>query len=626
MVLRLDKTTANAELSAELSRIGHLLANLLEDGRVIPPRTDGPIAQLARSLGLSAFETDVLAFAIGVQLNADIAGLSARIAGDGRATFASFGVAFAAFEAPEWAAVSPERPLRHMRLVEVTAPDRVLASEIRIDERLLHMLFGETLALDPRLRPYLHPVHVLPEPAEGLKKHARQMAMAIACNDTPAVIVTGRHPADIRIAAFHAAAERPIWRLALGDLPTGAVERETFARLWEREARLTGAVLLVEVDEVAASTALDHLLEGQPGPIFLSGRELSLPESTAPTLHVAAPDRGTQASLWRKSLGTRAMRLGPEIDALTQAFDLSEAKIAALAAQLPMHKATLKADLWEACRRSSRLRLGNLAQRVDAIAGWGDLILPDDALGTLRTLAAQVRYRHRVHEDWGFGKKSNRGFGITALFAGPSGTGKTMAAEVIATSLDLDLYRIDLSAVVSKYIGETEKNLRSLFDAAEGTGAILLFDEADALFGKRSEVSDAHDRYANIEVSYLLQRMEAYAGLAILTTNMRSALDDAFARRIRFTVTFPFPNYEARLRIWKGVFPMEAELGLLAWEKLAKLELSAGHIRNVAVNAAFLAAEASRPIEMSHLLTSAIIECSNLEKPVTPTEIAGWAS
>jgi SpoVK/Ycf46/Vps4 family AAA+-type ATPase len=201
-----------------------------------------------------------------------------------------------------------------------------------------------------------------------------------------------------------------------------------------------------------------------------------------------------------------------------------------------------------------------------------------------------------------------------------------MAAEVIAGAMDLDLYRIDLSAVVSKYIGETEKNLRALFDAAEGTGAVLLFDEADALFGKRSEVSDAHDRYANIEVSYLLQRMEAYSGLAVLTTNMRGALDDAFVRRIRFAVNFPFPTYASRLAIWKGVFPTEATLGDLAWDKLARLELSAGHIRNVALNAAFLAAEASRPIGMDHLLRSAMIECANIEKAVTPTEIAGWVS
>ena len=201
-----------------------------------------------------------------------------------------------------------------------------------------------------------------------------------------------------------------------------------------------------------------------------------------------------------------------------------------------------------------------------------------------------------------------------------------MAAEVIARSLQLDLYRIDLSAVVSKYIGETEKNLRTLFDAAEGTGAILLFDEADALFGKRSEVGDAHDRYANIEVSYLLQRMEAYGGLAILTTNMRGSLDDAFTRRIRFAVTFPFPNYAARLRVWQGVFPQAAHLGDLSCEKLAKLELSAGHIRNVAVNAAFLAAEDARPIGMDHMLAAAMIECANLEKPVTPTEVAGWVT
>src|SRR5204862_5706096 len=182
---------------------------------------------------------------------------------------------------------------------------------------------------------------------------------------------------------------------------------------------------------------------------------------------------------------------------------------------------------------------------------WDDLVLPKAETDLLRQISAQVGQRNKVYQEWGFDRKMNRGFGISALFAGDSGTGKTMAAEVIANELRLNLYRIDLSQVVNKYIGETEKNLRRLFDAAEEGGAILLFDEADALFGKRSEVKDSHDRYANIEVSYLLQRMEAYRGLAVLTTNLKNSLDTAFLRRLRFVVTFPFPDPAQRAAIWR---------------------------------------------------------------------------
>jgi SpoVK/Ycf46/Vps4 family AAA+-type ATPase len=230
-----------------------------------------------------------------------------------------------------------------------------------------------------------------------------------------------------------------------------------------------------------------------------------------------------------------------------------------------------------------------------------------------------------VHERWGFAEKSRRGLGISALFVGPSGTGKTMAAEVLARELRLDLYRIDLSAVVSKYIGETEKNLRRVFDAAEQGGSILLFDEADALFGKRSEVRDSHDRYANIEVGYLLQRMEAYRGLAILTTNMKSALDPAFLRRIRFVVQFPRPDSAARREIWRRVFPARTPTHGLDVDALARLDVTGGAIRNIALRAAFLAAEGDGPVGMGHLAAAARSECAKLERPAAETEIGDWA-
>jgi SpoVK/Ycf46/Vps4 family AAA+-type ATPase len=210
------------------------------------------------------------------------------------------------------------------------------------------------------------------------------------------------------------------------------------------------------------------------------------------------------------------------------------------------------------------------------------------------------------------------------LFAGGSGTGKTMSAEVLAQTLQLDLYRIDLSSVVSKYIGETEKNLRKVFDAAEAGAAILLFDEADALFGKRSEVKDSHDRYANMEVSYLLQRMEAYQGLAVLTSNLKDAIDPAFLRRIRFVVKYPFPETAQRKEIWQRVFPKQTPIAGLDWDRLARLNVAGGNIRNIALNAAFIAADLEEPVQMRHLLEAAQAEYIKLERTLTEAEVKGW--
>jgi SpoVK/Ycf46/Vps4 family AAA+-type ATPase len=280
--------------------------------------------------------------------------------------------------------------------------------------------------------------------------------------------------------------------------------------------------------------------------------------------------------------------------------------------------------LWEACRSETRRPLDACAQRIETRACWDDIVLPDGQASSLREISVHVRQQARVYDTWGFAARGLRGLGITALFTGPSGTGKTLAAEIVAHELSLDLYRIDLSRVVSKYIGETEKNLRCVFEAAEDGGAVLLFDEADALFGKRSEVRDSHDRYANIEVSYLLQRMEAYRGLAILTTNMRAALDQAFLRRLRFVVSFPFPDAHLRARIWERIFPAETPTEGLDYRKLARLNIAGGNIRNIALNAAFIAADRNEPVRMGHLLQSTRSEYLKIEKSLSDSEICGW--
>jgi SpoVK/Ycf46/Vps4 family AAA+-type ATPase len=274
------------------------------------------------------------------------------------------------------------------------------------------------------------------------------------------------------------------------------------------------------------------------------------------------------------------------------------------------------ADLYAACRAQSNQKLGELTVKIEPCYGWEDIILPEDKVAQLREICNQVKHRYRVFGQWGFDRKLSRGKGLSVLFSGPPGTGKTMAAEVIAYELQLDLYKIDLSGVVSKYVGETEKNLARIFAEAETANAILFFDEADALFGKRTLVSDAHDRYANVETSYLLQRMEEYDGVVILATNMRENMDEAFTRRIRFVVEFPFPDAASRMEIWRTHFPREAPVGEdVDYELLSEqFQIAGGSIRNIVVNAAFFAADDGGRIDMAHVMHGARREFEKMGK------------
>jgi SpoVK/Ycf46/Vps4 family AAA+-type ATPase len=283
-------------------------------------------------------------------------------------------------------------------------------------------------------------------------------------------------------------------------------------------------------------------------------------------------------------------------------------------------------DLFAAARAQAGHELGSLARKIEPLYRWKDIVLPEDTLQQLREICQRVAHGGRVLEDWGFDQKLSLGKGTSALFAGPSGTGKTMAAEILAAELGLDLYKIDLSSVVSKYIGETEKNLERIFRAAENSNAILFFDEADALFGKRSEVRDSHDRYANIEISYLLQKMETYDGIAILATNLRQNLDESFLQRMAYTVSFPFPDEASRRAIWEGIWPGDtprdftpADLDGLA----AHFKLSGRNIKNVALAACFLAAEEAKPVRLDHLLRAVQREIQKMGKTLSQEELFG---
>ncbi len=401
-----------------------------------------------------------------------------------------------------------------------------------------------------------------------------------------------------------------------GDLP----------RLLARDAALCRLAYVVdlthaETSDLAPHSALrervDRWAAQVPTAVFTCVREPLVGDRSAQVVRVATPGATEQVEMWRASIGGAAADIAP----LAQEFTLGPHQIARCVARAPANGAGPRvADLRRACREEAGAGLSSLTQRIDPRATWNDIVLPGAVAAQLRDVGEQVAHRAHVYDTWGFGAALGRGRGIAALFSGASGVGKTMAAEVLAHDLDLDLFRIDLSAVVSKYIGETEKNLRQVFDAAEHSGAVLFFDEADALFGKRSEVKDSHDRYANIEIDYLLTRMEDYRGLAILATNRKSLLDVAFLRRLRFVIDFPFPDVHLRGEMWRRMFPQAAETDALDWARLARLEIAGGNIRTITVNAAFLAAARREPIRMSHIMQAARREYAKIEKLITEAE------
>ncbi|MBL8416845.1 MAG: ATP-binding protein [Dechloromonas sp.] len=647
-----DWTIANQQLLvAEFNRLSQRLLPTA-DGRGDPAPAlaqarqalsgDSAIDWLARAFGLSGFERDVLLLCAGVEMCGELARACAQAQGDPGRPWVSFSLALSTLDAPHWSALTPQRPLRRWRLLEVDTSAGLSTGRLRIDERVLHFIGGIN-ELDARLAHLLRPARRLPLQAAAHASALQTLLVAVdrqneAKIELPVIILEGDDPAaqeDIAARGADALCLQCLVLLA-EDVPGNAEERAALVTLWQREATLLGAALLILVSEPAspAGEAARTLSERICGLCLLAAPVA--PALNVPCLRISVtkPDGSDRQQLWIDALGPgQAQHAALELERAASHFRLGSRAVQDIALSLqatpgPQHSETgahRASPLWESCRRESRGGLDNLAQRLEATADWDSLVLPEAQLAVLRQIAAHLRQRFKVQEQWGFAARSSRGLGLATLFAGESGTGKTLAAEVLAHTLQLDLYRIDLSAVVSKYIGETEKNLRKVFDAAEDCGAILLFDEADALFGKRTEVKDSHDRHANIEVSYLLQRMEAYHGLAVLTTNLKSSLDPAFLRRLRFIVQFPFPDQAQRLALWLRAFPAATPTRELDFDKLARLSMTGGSIRNIALNAAYLAADAGDPVTMAHLLQAAHAEASKNERPLADAETRGWA-
>jgi ATPase family associated with various cellular activities (AAA) len=592
----------------------------------------------ARTFGLSPFERELLLLVAGLELDQ---GLRAAVAtlNSGVCSQASYGLALAVLTEPHWHALSPDAALRHWRLVEPEPGAPLTQAALRIDERILHFIAG-IVASDAALAGVANLAAGTPGLAEDDLPTVQRIARLLEAEDhrPPLVVLrdNGLDPALRRDFALAAVAQlgRPALWIEARDLPADPDSLLRLARHVDREAALIGCVPVLSLDGPGSEFVALGLAARLRSAFLWLGAALpqlvALPRSRRVLrFDLPAPDaQRTRAALfsrWRRVAPAGACEdaaLRAALDRAGRQFHLGPAALDTILERLQATApAAREAEIWPAAREAARDGLDAITQRVETRTTFDDLVLPPGQSTMLRDIARHLRQRERVYRDWGFGARHPLGQGLVALFTGESGTGKTLAAEAIANDVELDLYRVDLATLVSKYIGETEKNLKRLFDAAEASGAVLLFDEADALFGKRSEVKDSHDRYANIEVAYLLQRVETYRGLAVLTTNMKSALDQAFLRRIRFIVGFPFPDVAAREQIWRRQFPPGAPLGEIDFAALSRLNLPGGHIRSIALNAAFKAADLGAPIDQAVLLAAAREEFAKLDRPVNDIEL-----
>jgi len=587
------------------------------------------IDRLALLFALSPFDEDCLLLALAPRLDASFCALFGYAQDRLQLSTATLHLARVLFAgAPgeaQWRVLdrfSPDAPLRRFGLIWIDDAHQAALSPFEIDERVMRFLIGEDY-LDPRLRGVLSPVGAAPVP-DRHRLAAQALAANLRRSGRCSAIVFGPPQSGKRAVATRIAEEIGLGIKELSpDFASGGPETQrSHLALLAREATLGGFAVLVDASHVsraesdararaARELAQTMLLDFDGACLVVAEDRLDVAPSV-PRLKLAALDSADRLSIWRNELGPS--HRAEDVERVAEHFRFGPSDIPVIA-----RHADETDGLWAASRAYASRGLDDLAERIEPRFTWDDIVLPANVLHDLHAITAQVRYQSQVYNRGGFGKKLVRGRGISALFAGPSGVGKTMAAEVIARELGLDLCRIDLSGVVSKYIGETERHLNTIMRKMEVGGAVLFFDECDALFGMRSEVKDSHDRYANIEVSYLLQRMESYSGLAILATNLKGHVDPAFMRRLRFVIDIPFPDANLRRSIWQRVFPAETPTDRLDFDALARLEVPGGNISVIAVNAAFLAAAEGGPVKMSHIGRAAQGEFRKIDKEFKAT-------
>jgi hypothetical protein len=617
-------------------------------------RTHEPrIVQLVERLNLTSFGRNLLLLCVGMELDSRLPHLCAEIQESKELNYPSLSLALRLFPHAHWDALSSNAPLRCYRIINVASGELMTQSRLSVDERIWQHLLGID-QIDHRLRRITERIPSVDDLVQSHQRIASEVTAGLQASrsdQVPIIQLTGASASDqMNLAgAVSQSMGLPLYRMAAFHLPPPGEQLDDLTHLMEREFVLDGTVFLFDshVDKgnkQEHEQSLARVLNQVPGLLIFANRSRASTGNRKTLLFdVPAPTATEQQALWSRALNLWAPQFIPaekdwieqtgkmltdhfvlDLAQLDSASEQAQGSIATMDAHPPEPK-TASYALWDACRSQVRPAIEHIAERLTESAEWSDLVLPLPQLQVLHEVEHHVSHRQTVHGDWGFGGKTGRGRGTTVMFSGPSGTGKTLAAEALATRLRLDLFRVDLGATVSKYIGETEKNLGKIFDAADCGGVALLFDEADALFGKRSEVKDARDRYANIEVSFLLQRLESFAGLVILTTNLRESLDQAFLRRLRFVVEFPFPNDKQREEIWKRALATGAPLGELDYAKMARLSISGGTIRNIVLNAAFCAAAADAPIEMHHLRDAVKLEYAKAQHILTAQDVGDWA-
>jgi SpoVK/Ycf46/Vps4 family AAA+-type ATPase len=550
---------------------------------------------------------------------------------------------------------APEGPLVQWRLIQARDSDRwapgtpLLYRSARASDRLVDFLLtGRRDRLDEQLAAVARLEFGGPEEREALllpreiKDHLERVLRSASRERHPArVVLLGPTGCGRRSLARAMAAQpgRGLLVLQGARLPRDAQNLSEVLRLAMRDARLAGADLYLSLTpewgddrlDGGARRALLDLLAWSPETVWIGAE--TAPEWVGELRGLTAvavpfPTFEIQEALWRRQLaGHAALEPGFHLPELVTGYSLSGGAIEA-AAQEALHAARLHSRgrqvvitrdaLFSAAQKQLSHRLGLLAEKVTRTLSWDDLVLPEKVLESLKELTAQYRHQHRVFHEWGFSAKVAYGRGLSALFHGPPGTGKTMVAGVIARELGLELYKVDLSRVVDKYIGETEKNLGRIFDEAARSQAILLFDEADSLFSKRTAVKSSHDRYANLETNFLLQRIESFEGVCLLTSNFESSIDEAFKRRLRFKIAFPFPSKEERVLLWKAMIPVlaAASKDLNFHILAAEFEMAGGHIKNAVLRAAFMAARAQQHINQDILYQAAMDEYREMGKLV----------
>ena len=590
------------------------------------------LVALGRMFGLASFDVDVVVACLAVEVDGSYGRHYAFLHDDAERGLPSVGLLLDLLCGPDLTArlagrrrLAADAPLRRhglVRLVEADPPGSLLSAGVALERRVAGFLLEED-APDPALAPVCRvdlPMDdladlVLPEPlATALAGLAARPAadLVVHLQGAPGA---GRGAVAAALCAEWGAALLTVDGAQVAATPQDALP--DLLRALDREARLDGAVpcwaafdeLLVPEQRLRLRAVLDALAQ-HPGPVIVCTRGPWAPDEPREGLgmvqvEIPPPGYADRVRLWTGALGA-----GSEATAAVAAarYRIGAGRVYAVAAAArAVAGAPTADDVGAAGREHTRQELDTLAHRVEAHHTWTDVVLPADRTAQLREIAEQVRHRAVVHEQWGFPATASGGHGVTLLFAGPPGTGKTMAAGVLARDLGLDLFVVDLATTVSKYIGETERNLARIFDAAAGGTAVLFFDEADALFGKRTQVRDAHDRYANLQTSYLLQRLESHDGVVVLATNLRKNMDEAFTRRLAATVEFPLPDATDRLRLWQGAWPAGVprdpalDLDLLARE----VGLAGGNIHSIALAAAFRAAADGGVVTMAHVLAAA---------------------